>query len=422
MSTVTALTALAVAAYASPPQPLPDYFQYMQSDDPVLDWLSASAYQSLPSALPEMQGALDAITSDPDLSDLRQAKEGELDLFISTPRGGSRQNPEAILHALVASARQQIGLRHLDNTESAFVRLVLEGYEELLHALAGEPVRAYTVVGFAGVTLPQEAQVQTPWGVLRAAPPAQPTVRAFASGLHMPTTVFLMSPELLPVTLTREAEPAAPGVLDEARRTEIQMLLPLAFALATAGGTPCAPVATFETSLVPFKSGLGWSSTVPWMPLRPAPEPSVSEREAVESWSHTLVQREAPNLEISIKRTLSSISGRRDPSDSLIDAVTAWESVVGTRSETVFRVTAALAKLLEADSTARAELRKRLAKIYDVRSRVVHGDLVEVGDVASAAADATSVSLRTLAALFERGDDWLAMKASERSDRLILGP
>ena len=86
----------------------------------------------------------------------------------------------------------------------------------------------------------------------------------------------------------------------------------------------------------------------------------------------------------------------------------------------MFRVTAALAKLLEQESSRRAALRKELGKIYDVRSRVVHGELVNSLDVWEAADRAIDVCLRALRALFSRPEDWLTAKSSERADRLIL--
>ena len=139
----------------------------------------------------------------------------------------------------------------------------------------------------------------------------------------------------------------------------------------------------------------------------------------IEEWTHRL-ERHHDTFQVAAKRIVSAIAQRSDMSDALIDAVIAWESIVGTRTETVFRVTAALAKLLEQESSRRMALRKELNKIYDVRSRVVHGELVNSLHVWEAADRAIDVCLRALGAFFSRPEDWLTAKSSERADRLIL--
>jgi len=54
---------------------------------------------------------------------------------------------------------------------------------------------------------------------------------------------------------------------------------------------------------------------------------------------------------------------------------------VGEVSETTFRVSAACARLLEADLAKRQEVRKRIADAYGARSRLVHGAQLEAQDI-----------------------------------------
>jgi hypothetical protein len=122
-----------------------------------------------------------------------------------------------------------------------------------------------------------------------------------------------------------------------------RLLLPLAFALATIDGQRCAPMAAFETILLPVTQYNAFSLPGMYLLPQPAVKPSDRELSLAEDWSRRLDQEHEDSLQVAERRIVSAIAQRFDRSDSLIDAVTAWESMVGTRTETVFRVTAALA-------------------------------------------------------------------------------
>jgi hypothetical protein len=142
--------------------------------------------------------------------------------------------------------------------------------------------------------------------------------------------------------------------------------------------------------------------------------------EQVEEWARVVDRSHSPAVDIAARRLISAVANRVDRSDSLIDAVMVWENLVGTRSESTFRVTAALAKLLESNPIKRRDLRKDLAKIYEVRSRVVHGSAVEPADVDRACSDAIDVAVRALRVAYRRGRDWLALSSQERADEILL--
>jgi hypothetical protein len=107
--------------------------------------------------------------------------------------------------------------------------------------------------------------------------------------------------------------------------------------------------------------------------------------------------------------------------DALIDAVIAWENLFGAggRSETVFRVTGALAILLEPVPSARPARRSELAKIYDLRSRVMHGSEVNPGEVYKRKDQAIDVAIEALRRLF--GERPALIADSERAMSLLLG-
>lgn len=126
------------------------------------------------------------------------------------------------------------------------------------------------------------------------------------------------------------------------------------------------------------------------------------------------------DTEIAATRLVSAVVHREHYVDSLIDAVMVWENLLGTSSEVSFRVTAALARLLEPDVSKRRNFRKKLADVYDVRSRIVHGSKIDPAKVNEARNLAVDVAIRALREFYRRGDRWMAMSSTERSDSLLL--
>ncbi|WP_197382168.1 hypothetical protein [Mycolicibacterium mengxianglii] len=111
-------------------------------------------------------------------------------------------------------------------------------------------------------------------------------------------------------------------------------------------------------------------------------------------WSKS--DRIPPALGIGMRRLLKAAGERNDPVDVLVDAVVSWENLFGSKTESTFRVTGAVAMLLEPkDKDKRDVLQKELSGLYGQRSRLVHGDLAE-GDRRFTAADARSQSARAL--------------------------
>jgi Apea-like HEPN len=91
-------------------------------------------------------------------------------------------------------------------------------------------------------------------------------------------------------------------------------------------------------------------------------------------WYERLNTAHLDRIELALTRILRAIAERLEPSDVLIDSVIAWESLFGTKDgEPTFRVTTCLALLLEQSFQARKDLRQRLSRIYNLRSKVVHG-------------------------------------------------
>jgi hypothetical protein len=195
----------------------------------------------------------------------------------------------------------------------------------------------------------------------------------------------------------------------------------LADALSTDEGDPrsCPSVAW----IVSHAMGHGSDSYRPLHPER-APgraEPMTEdELEALARWARHVTEADLRHIEIAIDRTLRAI-WEAEWTDSLIDAVIAWENLVGTRSETAYRVTAALAVLCQDDPEKRLATRKNLGAVYDARSRVVHGDPAPA-DLHKHRALAIQTALEALRRLMtERKDLLVLSSSSKRADRLLLG-
>jgi hypothetical protein len=119
---------------------------------------------------------------------------------------------------------------------------------------------------------------------------------------------------------------------------------------------------------------------------------------------------------------ITAIHERSNPEDVLIDSVTAWENLFGHGGTTdvKFRVTAALALLFSDDVDTRERIGKELGKIYDLRSRVVHGGEISGHKELGEARDKSlEVAIDALRILFERCSELIPDQG--RGMRLILG-
>lgn len=417
---LTALTELAVSIFRNRVQArdlISSRFSTLLGLDPVLQEAHRDLLQ-VAVQNPALDDVVRLAMARPDLSPLA-AGEGELGPMLMYPGGGFRLSFTAIFTSLLTSAMLQMYFLRLPQDEGTYVRVVLEGFDEFRRAVAGEPIRAHALSGVARVTLREGTQISTPWGIIRPAPPATPQHFIWPSAQPR-TTCILDAPRLLPVRFDRDPNPQTIDPVDLAT-AHSAVLLQLSCALASEGtAKPAVPLLTWSTLLLPFQVGFGYSAQI--LPPAFGTEADLTDRvREVEEWARVVDRAHAPAVDVAAGRLVSAVANRMDMSDSLIDAVMAWENLVGTPdTEVSFRVTAALAKLLESDLTKRRALRKELADIYRIRSRVVHGGTVNPSEVTAACARAIEVAVGALRASYARGRDWLALTSGERSDAILL--
>jgi hypothetical protein len=416
---LTSLTAVAVSAFRDKQKSSDqeyDLFADFWTPDPVVaDGQRRSLL--IPGRQPGLAELTEQIFAQPELANLGP-REGELDPMLLHPRGGVRLPPASLVTGLLSSAFLQMYWLRLPENEGTFVRIVLEGFEELRRAAQGEQVHALELTGVAGVTLPEGRQFSTPWGIVRPSPKPRSN-RLFTHMWQPKTTCTLAHPLLVPIRFDRAPEPKFGFEATDAMPDRSRILFALACALASREAVPVAPLLTWSTLVLPFQGVTGYSMSL--VPVKPTPDVDLGDHlPELEEWARVVDRNHAPAVEVAANRLVSAIARRIDRTDALIDAVMVWENLVGSSSEVAFRVTAALTKMLEADPAKRREVRKSLASIYNIRSRVVHGDAVDQADVDDACTRAIDVAVRALRVSYRRGPDWLGLSSNERAESVLL--
>lgn len=156
--------------------------------------------------------------------------------------------------------------------------------------------------------------------------------------------------------------------------------------------------------------------------------PKQLDEDDAERWKEFAIsaeQNRTKHIDVAIGRTLRASAERRDFVDALVDAVIAWENLVGSqKGEPTLRVSASLAWLLEDDVAKRTALRSELAKLYHLRSQVVHcNEPPSTQELAQKSQRALELTVAALRALFTARLDLLkeCKDGDERSNRLLMG-
>jgi hypothetical protein len=143
--------------------------------------------------------------------------------------------------------------------------------------------------------------------------------------------------------------------------------------------------------------------------------------ENLRKWAELVDEHDHPSIGVAIRRVITAVHERSSADDVLIDSVMAWENLFGHggTTEVKFRVTSALALMFATDPSNREDIRRKLGKIYDLRSRVVHGAEVSGRQELHEARDRSlEVAIHALRALFEAHRELIP--DPNRGMRLIL--
>jgi hypothetical protein len=386
-------------------------------EDPTLHTANALAFLALDQH-PEIAELSKALCSSSIFAQIAPT-DHELAPMMLTAGGGGRYPFTQIVEGLFISALYELYFLGEPLSDEVYARLVLRGFDELERAVRDERVSAYLMTGFAGISLEATETVSTPWGTLR---PARILSGRHAFSLSRPTTTCVLCEQrTLSIKFDRSKTPNhsfPPSDIDTSR---MEVLLPLACALSSANTRePISAVKTWSTLLLPFQTSLGISTN----PFGVFPRGGTRDLSDLISrladWCRIVEDAHVPAVDTAAQRIVSAVVHRSDFADALIDAVIAWENLVGTSNEVTFRVTGALAKAIENDSSKRRAVRKELANIYNVRSGIVHGNAKSRASISEAATSAIDVAIRTCRNFYKRGPGWLSMTSSERADVLLL--
>lgn len=198
----------------------------------------------------------------------------------------------------------------------------------------------------------------------------------------------------------------------------------LAALLAGTRDAPLTLVPTWRMTLDPLNFGpmVGWSDPRTLPGLAPRRLSAVVAAEFAGLARDISAQRRQ-DFDVAVRRTISGMMTRGDPSDALVDLVIGWENLFGSsQGELRFRISSAIAWVLGSDAASRNELQEQTSKIYDRRSAILHGSTPTPQQIQASLEIARDITVKLLRALFTTRKDVLSMTdGTSRSKALILG-
>lgn len=368
-------------------------------------------------------------------------------IYRSTGAGGSVQL-SMLANTLLLNAWRQVALGSATPDRETLAQNLVDLVDLLRTAARGEPAEVKAFVAFAGVVFDGVDSLDLPFGTLRPSTQHEsdsaPTslegavsatteqggtiTASYAGDLVLETTMsyqirverFDSAPSLPP--------PDWPSDLRDFERLQVHVETVGLASLLPCANDDVVPSPMTSTWRLVFDP-LAWGPLFSWSDARSRPSwaprsMNASEAEEFRLWAQRINSERRPSFDVAIRRTLSAAGARTDPQDSLVDLVIAWENLLGSRQgEPTLRVSAALGWLLASDSDAREEVRGQAAKIYALRSDVVHGNrAVPPEEATEALQRARRMTVSALRMLFDQRTDLLSLRGGDdRSRALIMG-
>ncbi|MFJ3989924.1 hypothetical protein ACIPWY_14860 [Streptomyces sp. NPDC090032] len=387
---------------------------------------------------PELNGLSQAFMDDSSLSKLfpdgasdRVAPEPMMESaewVMTSGHSGTRQLL-GVLTQLLYDARLRVMLEGKRLTLDDLSRALKVSLDVLRRLADGQTVEVPAVIGFSGIKLLEGQSIEFTDGTLRSVRPDE--MDHLLSGSGNAGAVYETTYPLRLLHASRGDLSASDwhkpfqkyrARIDEAIRSFEYSLekVRLSLLLCSDGSNLIAPKEESRLLFDPTTlGGIAQWSVSEHIPSNTEIADGKSD-EVVEMYD-LIRKKHSESLNIAMKRLLSAASSRRDSNDALIDALIAWENMFGTRSETTFRVTASLAKILEGEADARRDLQRELNKLYAVRSSMVHGAKEPGPEAAAANRDRViRVAIDGLRCLYRERPDLLAMPSEERSKAVLL--
>ena len=413
-----------------------------RADDPFTPSLGGALHQH-----PDRADLEAAILADSELTKLFPQEEehsGRIGMvFQSTGSGGTLQLwtfPELLLR----SGWQKACHAYKSPSLQDFVDGVLWALDTTRRAVQGKPVTVPVRIGLAGVTLAGTTELELPWGRIRplddrdkrVIPPhlegelstTLPTGESIVINyqgdlvveMDLPYSIVVREWDSADDSMSTPEWPVGTQAYQLIRERLESLQLGL---LLGVDRTPRPVVKTAWTSILQPLShgGTGWNE-LKHSSLSPA-RLSAAELTEWNRWTELVSTQRTPSVAVAITRSLRAATERNDPSDALLDAVIAWENLVGADGgETTLRIATSLACLLGSDPTERAQIDEEVRRLYGLRSKIVHGNpKATMEKAAGEYQHALDITLKALRKLFEQRPELLSEKTSaDRSRRLML--
>jgi Apea-like HEPN len=404
---------------------------------PELVLRSGTGFSPSPGSPSNERRALEAIKGDSDLPFSEGSKETDWVRFSrSTGASGGVQLSSAASSILTASW----GLAKFNCTQPTLhdlISAIPETLEQARKSFKRGKCTALGIASLSGVAMPRGVRLNLKRGFARAADlddhpymirllhggaqvaalPDGTDVRVhdvgdIVLGGHFPVRVLVGG--------SRDLESAESLTSYEYLQEKITQFR-LAFLLSWKDSSPPALVPAWSYFVEAFDPVGKWS----WndLPLYVNKTPTLLSGEQVDAWQYWMEKVERINFDKlgqAPVRVLRASAERRDPCDSLVDAVIAWESLFGTESEITFRVSASIARFLSPPGKGRTDSRRRVAEIYHLRSRIVHGVRVAPPDADKAGREAISIAIDCIRKIIAERPDMVKMTSVERSTNILL--
>jgi len=194
------------------------------------------------------------------------------------------------------------------------------------------------------------------------------------------------------------------------------------FRLAVLLAIPEQPLALRRVTTLVFDPLYATKSAAAQPSFAPAPvELDADKAERIQEWAGRIAAHFDRSVALAIRRTLSAADQMRDVEDRLVDAVIALEALFGTgNSEVGFRLQTAIAFMLGNTEKARRDVAGEVKRLYDTRSKLVHGESVPVARVNELLQQALELTIRCWQALFTSHTKAIAARKTRGTD-IIFG-
>ncbi|MDK1347992.1 HEPN domain-containing protein [Streptomyces sp. 378] len=378
-----------------------------------------------------------AFAEDPALSklfpDIPQAASstdvlGHMAMWFATAGSNGSKSPMGVLSGLLFDASVRMRFSSSERSYDAYSEALTSCVGDLRLLSQGQTVHVPAIVGFSGITFPGGAELSLTSGIMRSPRPIEKEL-LLASGDSV-TAVFETTFPLRIIRITQND----PSGLSDAEAEKTRECVRIAYAefeekldkvrlsllLSSDGKDFLASLehSRFIFDLTSVGGSAGAQMVGNTLNCRSLENRTINE---VERMHDTICSNHPNSLNIAMQRVLQAASARGDDSDGLIDALIAWENMFGASTETTFRVTASLAKLIESGAEQRREKRKELAKIYASRSKIVHGAKeIPSHTVYEQRQEAILIACLALRMLYMHRTDLLELKSEERGIWLLL--